>query len=82
MGIRKGIAGRKHEQRVELLFKHCNLSDEFGYILNIMSNEMNTLSLLELEEMYFFELEEYNIMLDILARGKLANHIDNMPKEK
>lgn len=82
MGIKSGPAGRKHDDRVKWLFEHCELSEEFGYLLNILSNESNTLSLSELEEMYFCDLEEYNIMLDILARGKLASHIDNMPKEK
>ena len=52
-------------------------------MLPIISNESNCEQYSELlDDWTFVELEEYKTMLDILARGKLASTLDNMPSDK
>lgn len=52
-------------------------------MLPIISNENNSEQYSTmLDEWTFLELDEYKMMLDILARGKLASTLDNMPSEK
>lgn len=59
------------------------MSWEAQYMLPIISNENNSEQYSELlDEWVFVELEEYKTMLDILARGKLASTLDNMPSER
>lgn len=57
------------------------MSLESQYLLPILSSEFNCESYFELLDWPFPELDEYKTMLDILARGKAASTLDNMPKE-
>lgn len=81
MGLREGKHGREHSRRVKQLFKYCDLGEEHVYLINILANENNCMSFKELCDMSFCDLEKYNIMLDIMSRGKLASTLDNMPKQ-
>jgi|TARA_A100001391_G_scaffold193895_4_gene169713 hypothetical protein len=49
--------------------------------MDIVASEENKMSLDEILELPFYEIENIKMVHDIISRGKLASQLDNKPKE-
>ncbi len=81
MGLKSGIHTRRHRDRVNFFCNNSLLGIEYQYVMDIVASEENKMSLDEILELPFYEIENIKMVHDIISRGKLASQLDNKPKE-